>query len=87
MGASLSSRQSLGLRSARVLVPLVLVGGHPKPRLHSLVSSAFWALALADDPVLTQSWRAHVDVRFGTIAEVPRDGVPGASRRTASGLI
>jgi hypothetical protein len=49
--------------------------------------SAFWALALADDPVLTQSWRAYVDVRFGTIAEVPRDGVPGASRRTASGLI
>src|SRR5262249_35584903 len=91
MGAPLSSGQGLGLRSARLLVPLVLAGGRPGFAAGFSIAFLVWALALCDEHALAQSsrhggWRTYENTRFGTVAEVPRDRRAGREPENGDGL-
>ena len=87
----LSSGQGLGLRAARLLVPLVLAGDRPGFADGFPIAFLVCALALCDGHALAQSsrhggWRSYVNARFGTVAEVPRDWRAGREPENGDGL-
>jgi hypothetical protein len=79
------SRPRLGLRTARLLVPLVL--GRADRRFGFIFSTttAFAVLTISAKTALAQSWRTYANARFGTVAQVPVIGAL-ASNKTLSAV-
>jgi serine/threonine-protein kinase len=85
MGA-LPARPRVGLRSARMLVPLVLGRNHP--HLGSILPAAlaFVLLTASARIAFAQSWRSYANARFGTVAQVPRDWRAGREPENGDGF-
>ena len=80
------SRPRVGLRTARLLVPLVL--GRVERRFGFIVSTtiAIVVLTISARTALAQSWRSYANAHFGTVAQVPHDWRAGREPENGDGL-